>query len=560
MPRLATRRARRAVPALLAGLIGAALSLFGAAPAAAHATLLRTDPADGAVLPSTPAEVTLFFNESVQVRDGGVRLLDADGTQLEAPARAVDSTVVLTPPADLADGTYLVTWRVISADTHPAAGGFSFSVGAPSAGTVAIPETEPEAGLRVLRPVTETVAYLGVLGGTGLLIFGLALAPAGTLARNRRDRISGVLGAAAVVALLLLIPVTVAWQDGNGLAALLDGETWATGLRSDPALSSLLAIAGLAIALGAGRFAGRSRHRPALTAVAFGGAALALGALAMVGHTRTFGPAWLVVGVDLLHLATAAVWIGGVIGLAVTLSRGADVAAADAARTVGEFSRLAALLVLLLGVAGVLLGWRILQSWTALTGTGYGWTLLAKSAVVVVVLAIAGWNRFTLVPRLTARPDDAAARLGLRRTVRAEALLLVGVLAATGLLVTRSPVDETSAAPPAPAGPEAVVLAAALGDGRITARLTPGAVGINSLELSVLDAAGRPVEPVESPKVTVTQPEYDIGPLDRPLAVIAPGRYEAVADFPLPGAWVLTVSVRTSRFENPIAEIPVEIR
>ncbi|MDG4828621.1 copper resistance protein CopC [Solwaraspora sp. WMMD1047] len=559
MRQFATRRARRLGTALLAGLVGAALSLLGAAPAAAHATLLRTDPADGAVLPATPETVTLYFNEAVEVRDGGVRLLDASGTELDAEARAVDSTVVLTPPDNLADGTYLVSWRVVSADSHPVAGGFSFSVGAPSAGTVAIPETEPGSGLRVLRPVTETVAYLGVLGGTGLMIFGLTLAPVGRSARVRRDRIAGGLGAAAALALLLLIPVTVAWQDGSDLAAVFDGETWATGLRSDPALSSLLALAGLAVTLTAGWYAGRSRHRPALTAVAFGGAALALGALALVGHTRTFGPAWLVVGVDLLHLATAAVWLGGILGLAVTLSRGADVAAPAAARTVGAFSRLAALLVGLLGVAGVLLGWRILRSWSALFDTGYGWTLLAKTGLVLVVLAVAGWNRFRLVPRVAGRPDDAAARTGLRRTVRAEALLLVGVLAATGLLVTQSPIKESTAAA-APAGPEAVVLEAALGTGRVTARITPGAVGINSLELSVLDAAGRPVEPVEPPKVTATQPEYDIGPLDRPLAVIAPGRYEAVADFPLAGEWVLTVSVRTSKFENPIVEIPVVIR
>jgi hypothetical protein len=52
----------------------------------------------------------------------------------------------------------------------------------------------------------------------------------------------------------------------------------------------------------------------------------------------------------------------------------------------------------------------------------------------------------------------------------------------------------------------------------------------------------------------------DIGPLVRPAARTGPGSYQATVDLPLAGAWVIEVGVRTSQFENPTADFPVEIR
>ncbi|MDG4767677.1 copper resistance protein CopC [Solwaraspora sp. WMMD406] len=566
-----------AVPGMVLGIV---LAAAVASPAAAHATLLANDPADGALLAEAPQTVTLTFNEAVQVRPDGVNVLDAAGTPVEATARSVDSTVVIDLPPELADGTYVVSWRVISADSHPVAGGFSFAVGTPSVGSVAIPVSEPDTALRVLRPVTEAAIYIGVLGGVGLSVFGVAFlrGPTGMLAagqvRGRQTRLIWLFGTLALVALVAMPPVTTAWQDAADVAALASGQTWRTGYGSDLGLAAGLAAAGVLVVLagvrlvaapGTGTDAGR-RRRSAGVAV-FGGAGLALGALTLGGHTRSFGPAWLVLGSDLLHLVTAAVWLGGIVGLGLVLaggvSAGGGLPARDRAAVVVAFSQVAAFLVAVLAVAGVLLGWRILGSWSALFGTTYGQVLLAKVAAVGVLVAIAGWNRYRLVPR-TARPDtEAAALRSLRHTVRLEAILLVAVLATTGVLVTRDPT-----APPA--GPEfvagadqtgdpAITVDGTLGDGRVEIRITPGTTGINALELALFDADGRPLEPVAPPTVTVTQPDVGVGPLDRRLAQVGTGRYEAVADFPLPGRWEIRVNARTSRFDSPIATLPVEI-
>ncbi|TDB83178.1 hypothetical protein E1091_18400, partial [Micromonospora fluostatini] len=358
------------VSTVLAGLLGLLAAIIPAAPAAAHAVLLGTDPTDGAVLATTPQQVTLTFNEPVAVRPGGVRLLDATGEELSTDSRAVDSSVVLTVPPDLPDGTYIVTFRVISADSHPVSGGLSFAVGAPSSAAVTVPESRPSLPLDLLRQAAEATAYLGLLVSAGLVVFLLVLlrADAPVLRRRLRRLAWGSAGATAL-ARLVLLPTVPAWQDGRDLTGLGDADLWRAGFASEEALSSLLVVVGLAAALWASA-ATAGRALPA--AVAFAGVALAWGAVALVGHTRTYGPAWLVVPADVLHVTTAGVWLGGLVALSWSLARSADLAVGAAAETVSAFSRAAAVLVGLLGTAGVLLGWRILSSWAALWETTYG--------------------------------------------------------------------------------------------------------------------------------------------------------------------------------------------
>ncbi|GIJ24096.1 transport integral membrane protein [Micromonospora lutea] len=559
--------ARRLGAAALATLFGLLAAVVPAAPAAAHAVLLGSDPVDGAVLASAPSEVTLTFNEPVMVRPDGVRLLDAAGAELSTDSRSVDTTVVLTVPPDLVDGTYIVAFRVVSADSHPISGGFSFVVGTPSSAAVVVPESRPSSALNLLRQAAEAVAYLGLLVSAGLLVFLLVLLRAeAPVLRRRLLRLAGWSAGLTVLARLVLVPAVPAWQDGRGLTGLIDGAQWLTGLRSEEALSSVLVVLGLSAGLWAcwSAVGGRSARRAALSALAFAGIALAWGAVALVGHTRTYGPAWLVVPADVLHVTTAGVWLGGLVALPWALSRSADLGADAAARTVSAFSRTAAVLVGLLAAAGLLLAWRILRSWEALWATSYGVALLTKVGLTLVVLVVAAHNRFRLVPRVrTADRDDNSAQAWrlLRRTVRVEAALLVGVVVATGFLVTQSPVvREAAPRPTADAGGGPIVVEAPLGPGRAVARFTPGEVGVNSMELELVDAAGQPVVPVADPKLTILLPAMDIGPLERSLAPTGPGRYEAVVDLPLAGAWVVQANVRTSKYDSPTARFTVEVR
>lgn len=199
---------------------GVVLMLASASPAAAHAVIVDSDPRDGSVVEDSPALLTLTFNEPVQVPPGGVALLDAAGTAVAVTPTAVDSRVEIAVPAVLDDGTYVVSWRVTSGDTHPVAGAFTFSVGAPSDTVAAPPEPSTSAAVSTLRRASQAFVYVGTLGVAGLVVFELLLLDATPGAmpvlRRRLDRRRRGLAVLAGAGLLVSVPVTAVWQAAAG--------------------------------------------------------------------------------------------------------------------------------------------------------------------------------------------------------------------------------------------------------------------------------------------------------------------------------------------------------
>src|SRR5688572_18185337 len=115
-------------------LIALAVPLAWAVPAHAHTELRSTDPASGATLQSPPSRVLLGFSEPVEVSFGSIRLVDAAGGDIETgPARHPEegSRFVAVDLPDIDAGTYVVAWRVLSADAHPIQGAFTFTVATP---------------------------------------------------------------------------------------------------------------------------------------------------------------------------------------------------------------------------------------------------------------------------------------------------------------------------------------------------------------------------------------------------------------------------------------------
>ena len=98
----------------------------------AHAEVVEITPANNAVVAEAPGAVTVRFTEPVSLSGGSTQVFDDTGEVISTDGSVSDSTVTIPLPADLADGTYVVAWRVISADSHPISGSSVFSVGAPS--------------------------------------------------------------------------------------------------------------------------------------------------------------------------------------------------------------------------------------------------------------------------------------------------------------------------------------------------------------------------------------------------------------------------------------------
>lgn len=478
-------------------------------------------------------------------------MLDHLGAPVEVDIDLTDTVLTFTPRAPLTDGSYLVSWRVLSADSHPVAGGLTFAVGAPSGSVVAPdrPDDSPAAG--VVKSVLEGLRYLGLLLLIGTALFRLGvLRQSLPVSRRRLGLLGGWAGLLAAVTGVLLIGVTRVWQDGLGLGALVDPRSWSEWTGETTA-ALLVVVAVLLLGpqsisrLGTGIFA-------AATALGVGAA---LAALVVVGHTRVFGPAWLVVGADAIHVLTAAVWLGGVVGLVVALARPHPDTLDDLAAVVSRFSALAAWSVLALGITAGILYWRIADSVSALWTTTYGQLVLVKLGLVLIVLAVAAWNRFRLVPAVRAVEDRPAATRRLRRTTGVEALLLVVVALVTGFLVGQSPRPDTVAA--APSG--AQTLQVDLDGTAATVVLDPAARGDNSFILTLVDADGAPVEPLELPTLAVSFPERDLGPFPGALTSAGPGRWTGSIELPLAGTWEVRVGARLSQFTSPVGTAELQV-
>ena len=125
--------------ALLVVVLGALALGIAASPAAAHAVLESADPPDGARLDAPPAQVSLTFSEAISADLGGLRVFDTSGERVDTGAATVSgSSVSVGLRADLGDGAYISTYRVLSADGHPVRGALTFTVGdaAPASGDV----------------------------------------------------------------------------------------------------------------------------------------------------------------------------------------------------------------------------------------------------------------------------------------------------------------------------------------------------------------------------------------------------------------------------------------
>ncbi|MFV0134986.1 copper resistance protein CopC [Streptomyces sp. HMX87] len=416
-------------------LLGVALVLLllgGTGPASAHATLTSSDPADGTVLDRAPRRLTLAFTESVGLRDDSFRVLDPDGHRLRlgeaGHAGDRSDTARVTLPGGLGEGTYTVAWRVVSADSHPVSGAFTFSVGRPSATTASADTGPTEDPLtKGLHTGARYLAYLAAALLIGAAAFALLCRPPDPAVLRRPLAAAWWTLLAATVSLLAL---RAPYEAGTGPTAALDAGALGDTLTSRPGvllavrvgllMSAAVFLAG--VARGAGRVDGASpaaetgRAAPALETgrgTPAGGAVLAAGGVLAVPLALTWAAAeHAAAGIQVpvamasavLHLLATAVWLGGLVALLLVLRRSTPTAPLPAA-VVARFSRTAFASVTVLVVTGVYQSWRGLGSWTALTGTSYGRLLLAKLGAVAVLLAAAALSR-----RWTARLVTADAR------------------------------------------------------------------------------------------------------------------------------------------------------
>ena len=514
-------------------------------------------PADGEVLDAAPPAVELVWSEPVSLTGGSARVLDDAATEVSAAATVDGTTLTIPIEATLPDGTYTVAWDVISQDSHPISGATVFHVGAASStGPVDVGTAEAGWGVRAAAAVFTWLGYAGALVAAGAWWFLVVGGPWDPALRRRLGSVverAAVLGAVALVA---AVPLRIA-RVGGGLDALRDNALLAESLKGPIGASTLVTAVALLVLAG---LAGHDGVGSTLDVLGAGAAIVALAGFALEGHTRTQQPLALMVGLDIVHLAAAAVWVGGIAALVVAFR--ARAAPATLGALVGRFSGLAVFAVAVVVAAGIGMALIVLPSPDDLVTTGYGLALLTKTVLVVPVIVMGAYNRRRLVPAMSvgaAAPERLRGRLG--RIVSVELVVLLAIVGVTSVLVTRSPIA-SSAAPPAvtsTAPDDAVELTLSGGAGFVHYTLAPARAGQNELTLTLTDIAGAPLVPLEPPTVELTEPALGVGPLRPVVHPLTDSEYHVIADIPLAGTYDLVVRVRISDFVAATATTTVVI-
>jgi copper transport protein len=396
--------------------------LAGAGPASAHAALTGSDPQQGVVVAKAPTQVTLSFSEKVSTNDNSLRVLNPKGKRVDVgkPTNTSGTNYAVQVRSGLPDGTYTVAWQVVSADSHPVAGAFTFSVGAPSKTTVSVSGQDVGGGVvGWLYGFGRYMSYAGFIVMVGGAAFVLACWQRGSGVRAvQRLVVSGwvALTAATLWLLLLRGSYTSTGKVGDIFDLNLLGQVLQT--KTGAALVSrllLLAAAALFIAVLFGAYARPSptttlnddatrrlpdssedeQKRDLTFGLSIGGGVVAAGlaaSWAMAEHASTGLQPGIAMPVDVVHLLAVAAWLGGLVALLVALYRAPQDNPVETA-AVRRFSRVAFGSVLALVGTGVYQSWRQLGSWSAFTDTGYGQLLLVKIGLVALLVGIASISR-----------------------------------------------------------------------------------------------------------------------------------------------------------------------
>ena len=412
---------------LLLAVTGALLA--GSAPVSAHAALTASDPQQGSVVKEAPAQVSLTFSEGVAMSDGSVRVLDPKGKRVDTGKSSEQGTNTYSVKlhSGLPDGTFTVTYQVVSADSHPVSGAFTFSIGAPSTTSVSVSDQEAGGGVvGGLYGFARYLSYAGFILLVGGAAFVLACWQRGTGERSvQRLVVSGwlALTGATLAMLLLRGSYTGSGKVGDifDLALLSDVLQTKTGAALVSRLL-LLAAGALFIAVLFGAYEKREddEEKGDLTfGLAIGGFVVAAGLAAtwaMAEHASTGIQTGISMPVDVLHLLAVAVWLGGLSTLLVALYRAPSIEPA----AVHRFSRIAFGSVAVLAATGIYQSWRQLGSWSAFTGTSYGQLLLVKIGLVVVLVGIA-WISRRWTAQLSQAPTAKAVKTSAAAPVKATA-------------------------------------------------------------------------------------------------------------------------------------------
>ena len=583
------------------------------AVAFAHAIPVTAEPALNGSVSTAPAQLIIQFNEPVVPNFSNVTVLSQSGQPVDIGALQVldDDGArlgVTLPP--LSNGTYLVSWNVLSAvDGHNTSGTYPFGIGVSTAELGSATTTTSTQSPTIFTAGARWLNLTGLSLLLGLFVFRLLIwnpvfrqtvltsdnngadgDPEDVaeeesltdvddfhaerildLSSARRGIQIGMIGIGLMVLAALLTFIDQA--DKFELLTPSNFGIWAStrfGLMWAMRLVVTLALTWVIFDLRA-IYQKDNGNSTGIGLVWGIGLALSLAAaltVALVSHSAAIvsDEMALAVLVDLLHILGAGIWAGGLVQLGLTLWIGRPMP--DDARLwinwslILNFSALAAAAVGVLSITGGYLGWLHVGSWTVLFGTAYGVMLLAKVGLALPAFAIAAINLLFIKPKLDAAFDEPESttshvtqqRFG--RLVAIEALFALFVLVGAGIL---SDLQRAKEAPLLSDSPGQLVLARGAEDLNVTFAFEPALVGQNEFDIHLEDESGQPVNDASEVALRFTYLGQSMGTSNAIAEATGDGHYQVSGGFlSLVGPWQVEVAIRRPGAFDAFAPFRVE--
>jgi len=592
---------KRRVSLVTSALLAFAFLLALVRPAAAHANLVRSTPAAGAVLETAPPTIQLEFSEELDPSFSRVQLFNSQYQLIEpgpGEVAAANPKVMRLIIPDLARGSYTAIWRVRSAaDGHITEGSIPFGVGvAPSAGSL-IPAPGAPDPATLPPPALDTIArwlnYLAAAIALGGFPFALLVwrpayrmwsvasgplsvaddqesstedqAPRTTdhgprttdEAMTRFLRRMALVGGIAFLLTNLFFLVTQAAAAaevsllqaiGTPLLALLSGRAGLIWLARIALIVQIIILSWRLPPAGGGS--------AQLWWISLVIGAVTLLTLGLLSHAAAAAQAPIAIPLDWLHLTAMVAWLGGLIPLAAAVAavRRDPAGALPLALIIPRFTRLALPCVAILTLTGLYNYFLHINRLDLLAATTYGRALLIKLGLFALLIALGVVNMQILQRKLRGASNQLVRAFG--RTV--------GIEIAVGALVLLTAGALTSVAPSLAAWQaheqQGIAQSAALGDVDLTLRIAPAQIGDNEFAVDVNDRrAGAAAAPTKV-LLRFDMQGMAMGKLQTEAAPSGGERYTARGSFTsMGGRWNIEVVLRRAGFDDITHVFQVDI-
>ncbi|TVY06895.1 copper resistance CopC/CopD family protein [Paenibacillus cremeus] len=503
--------------------IGLLLSLIIPAPCFAHASLINAAPAANSTLPSSPPNIELTFNERLEKVEYYIKVLNKTGTSVtsnEAQFNEDQTRLELALP-QLPDGTYTVSYKIISADGHPVRDSYVISIGeaSPINQSAIMYGGDLASGSNIIYYISRFGYYIALLLLTGWVFWVLLFDSKKAKHQLVREKWTLLLQRVFLTASIISIFEQLTQMIDGAVAKDLIPLIFGTFTGYSWVMTLGLSLLGFVILH-------RSKKLDMLWII------LLLGAKALNGHAVAVGSLTDMIIIDFVHLFAAAIWAGGLFHILVYWRHHRDYVVSF----LGEFSPLALISIVLLVISGTFYTLGILPNIKYLIYTQWGILLLVKISLTVVVIAVGAVLRFVIK-----RKHNRGTALFLKLDM----MLMVAIVSIASVFTALNPQPQNKPLFWHEMGTTM----------HLTTRITPNSPGTNTFSLQVwIPETEKDLKRVQL--FVKTEDQSGIAPIEIPLTpaskVSVPDDsiafyqfgYDAKGPYlPFPGKWNIEVRV-----------------